>query len=249
MLVEKIGGQIKCFQCGFGFTVSRRTKVGGYIRAMRPQFLVFWVVMVILAGVLSEFPRPSLFMLTLLGMVFIGVSCHLYDEYKDWMLGRDKECGGMGTLRQGVVTVKWLKRLSITCFSIAGLVAAYLTFLVGWEVLAFVGLGVLILTTLPRHEMMFMVRDLAIIVAVMSAMLGTYFVQASSLNLRVVLFSLGTCMWLMTVVVLQDIPDIKADRKTGKRTLPVVFGVEKATSVGILYGLIGLMLMTFAQVV
>jgi 1,4-dihydroxy-2-naphthoate octaprenyltransferase len=59
---------------------------------------------------------------------------------------------------------------------------------------------------------------------------GAAWLQSGLLDQTVVLFSLPIAFWVTAILLINEVPDIAADASTGKRTLPVRFGLN-ATSV------------------
>ena len=59
---------------------------------------------------------------------------------------------------------------------------------------------------------------------------GAAWLQSGNIDQTVVIFSLPIALWVTAILLINEVPDIAADSASGKRTLPVRFGL-KATSV------------------
>ena len=84
-----------------------------------------------------------------------------------------------------------------------------------------------------------------VFVAIKGAMivLGTYFVQSSHVTVEPVIAGIVSGVLSSTVLFVNSFPDYDADKKHGRKTLVIVLGKDKASSViwifpGIIYGII-----------
>ena len=88
-------------------------KLLGFIKATRPQFLIAYVI--IAFGALTQGvaenntidPLIALFSILIALVSAIGV--HYRDEAGDWASGYDKEIGGMGVIRDGILEENTLR--------------------------------------------------------------------------------------------------------------------------------------------
>jgi len=71
---------------------------------------------------------------------------------------------------------------------------------------------------------------------------GAAWLQTDSFNLQALLLSLPISLWIGNVLLINEIPDMRADGQTDKRTLPVRLGIP-ATAV--LYLVSNLMALAF----
>jgi 1,4-dihydroxy-2-naphthoate octaprenyltransferase len=55
---------------------------------------------------------------------------------------------------------------------------------------------------------------------------GAAWLQSGVIDLNVVVFSLPVSAWVAAILLINEVPDIAADGATGKRTLPVRFGLD-----------------------
>jgi 1,4-dihydroxy-2-naphthoate octaprenyltransferase len=60
----------------------------------------------------------------------------------------------------------------------------------------------------------------------MLPVVGSFWLQAGSIAGEALLVSLPVSLWVMAVLVMNEIPDITADAATGKRTLVVRLGIR-----------------------
>lgn len=221
----------------------------GYIRAARPQIITFYVLVVLLVGAMAGFRDVPLLGLTLLGVVLYAVSLHLRDEWIDYALGRDSEVGGMGTIRCGLATVEGLRRGSLVFLVLAMLVGLSLAYLAGWPVLGFALIGFVLYRYVHVLEMLPILHEWSVNIGIITAFLGVYYIQTLTVTLEVVLVSLIYSFWFTLGVAAQDFPDLKADKKIGKKTLWVLLGPEKASGVLLFHAVIATVLMILFFVV
>jgi 1,4-dihydroxy-2-naphthoate octaprenyltransferase len=65
--------------------------------------------------------------------------------------------------------------------------------------------------------------------------LGVYFVQTSVYTLPVLIASIPSGILVHNLLLLNEFPDVEADKKAGRKTLPITMGKEKA---GIVYSVL-----------
>jgi 1,4-dihydroxy-2-naphthoate octaprenyltransferase len=62
--------------------------------------------------------------------------------------------------------------------------------------------------------------------------LGTYFVQTTAYTLPAIIASIPSGILVHNLLLLNEFPDVEADKKAGRKTLPIVIGKKRA---GIVY--------------
>jgi len=61
--------------------------------------------------------------------------------------------------------------------------------------------------------------------------LGAYFVQTAAYTLPAIVASIPSGILVHNLLLLNEFPDVEADKKGGRRTLPIVMGEKKASIV------------------
>ena len=190
--------------------------------------------------------------LALIGALAAHVSVNALNEYLDYKsgldLGSDRTpfSGGSGTLRDRPELAPVALGLGLGSLAIAGAIGLYFVSVWGWGLLplGLLGLVTIVIYTpwITRVPLVSLIVTglgfgLLMINGVHYALTGAY--TWTSLCASLVPFFLGNCLLL-----LNQFPDVEADRKVGRRNYPILIG-RKASST--LFGL--LMLAAFLSLI
>jgi 1,4-dihydroxy-2-naphthoate octaprenyltransferase len=210
--------------------------------ATRPAFFPASVAPVIIGSawgyrVAGQFDW-LLFALALIATLCVHLACNVLNDVGDDLTGADRinderifpYTGGSRFIQNGVMSVREMARLGITLLVSAALVGLVLIYLRGPVVLLFGAAGVLVgvLYSLPRVQLAARgLGEAAIAVAFgVLPVTGAAWLQSDRLDWASVLISLPVGMWVTAILLINEVPDRKADGRAGKRTLVVRFGTE-----------------------
>ena len=211
-----------------------------WLMVIRAPFLLLPIVLALLGAGIAWYEDPDDFKIWYAVLAFIGillahVSVNVLNEYFDYRSGVDLRTqrtpfsGGSGALPQGLVTPRqalWLGAGSLVIIVPLGiyftvdtglallpllLVAAALVVLytpvilkMGWpEWAPGVGLG-----SLP--------------------VLGAFFIQTGEYTMPAIIASIPSGILVHNLLLLNEFPDVEADKSANRRTLPIVAGKRKA---------------------
>ncbi len=209
----------------------------------RPQFLLLSVVLAFLGCTMAWNEGHFNLGIALLaggGLVLAHISVNVLNDWFDFRSGIDKKTrrtpfsGGSGILPAGMLTTRQVFGLGATAFVvIAGLGVYFLvTRGVGLLPLLLVaGLCILLYspvilkTRAPEWAAGLGLGTLPI--------LGTYFVQTASYSLAALVASVPSGFLVYNLLLLNEFPDVDADKIAGRRTLPITEGANRAS---IVYG-------------
>jgi 1,4-dihydroxy-2-naphthoate octaprenyltransferase len=158
------------------------------------------------------------------GVVLAVVGVEAFNEYFDDRMGTDRvfnpeEAPPMSDL------VMWL---GVAAFAGALAVGVYLTFRVGWPILAFAVLGGLAAIFYVAPPIRWAYRGLGEAVIALSygpwMVLGSLYLHTRELSWGALLASLVPGLLIMALAVVNAIPDFHQDRLVGKRNLVVRLG-------------------------
>ena len=211
-----------------------------YFLETRPQYLLLPVVLVILGtgmALASGVFNPIYSLLALLGLLLLHISVNTLNDYHDYRSGIDLAVnrtpfsGGSGLLPEGRISERAVLILGTVSFALAvpvggffllerGLsllpifllggffVLGYTTFLtrIGWgisEICSGLGLG-----TLP--------------------VIGTYYILTGEYTPAAIYASIPSGLLVLNLLLLNELPDVEADRKGGRKTLAILLGKRGA---------------------
>lgn len=193
-----------------------------------------------LAGIFRKF-NLSIVVLCVLTATCLQILSNLANDYGDTQNGADhaKREGPSRTVQSGEISPKAMLRAIVIfiCLSLAtGLGLLYVS-IDSWQTFwVFISLGGLsiiaaITYTMGRKPYGYAgLGDIAVLLFFgFMSVLGTYYLQAKSLHILLVLPALSCGLFSVAVLNLNNIRDIDSDRMAGKLSIPVRLGRDKAT--------------------
>jgi 1,4-dihydroxy-2-naphthoate octaprenyltransferase len=229
-------------------------QVSTIFRAARPPFLALTPVCILLGYALARL-QTSTISLTDTALIFIGalaahIAVNLLNEYQDFISGLDLTTvktpfsGGSGALPDDPNSSKAVLAAAIINLAIVCLIGLYFLFTTqGWT-LPLIGLGgiILILTYTKWVNRRPVICLLAPGLGFGSFMvLGCVLLLSNTISALAVVLSLVPFCQINNLLLLNQFPDIEADRQVGRNHFPIAFGPTAAAKV---YGL--LMMIPFA---
>ena len=170
----------------------------------------------------------GLFWLGLLGVLFSVIGVEAFNEYFDSRLGTDRVFNpeDVDPISD---TVLWLGIAGFVCAFVIG---AYLTWLIGWPILAFALAGGAAAVFYVAPPIRWAYRGLGELTIGLSygpwMVLGSLYLQTGTLSWPALWASLLPGLLIMALAVINAIPDFHQDRLVGKRNLVVRVGRYRA---------------------
>jgi len=210
----------------------------------RPQFLLLSVVLAFLGNSIAWYEGTfhlGYALLAFAGLLLAHISVNTLNDYYDYRSGIDLQTkrtpfsGGSGILPATLLAPRQVFWLGTSSFLLAVPIGVYfmMTLDRGWLLLPlllvaavciFVYTPFILKTRWPEWAAGLGLGALPV--------LGTYFVQTSDYTLSTVIASIPSGILVHNLLLLNEFPDTEADRKAGRRTLPITMGKAKA---GIVY--------------
>jgi 1,4-dihydroxy-2-naphthoate octaprenyltransferase len=210
----------------------------------RPQFLLLSVVLAFLGNAIAYYDgyfHLGYALLAFVGLLLCHISVNVLNDYFDYKSGIDLEVrrtpfsGGSGILPASLLKPRQVFWLGLVSFLLAVPIGIYfvLTLNNGWQLLPLLLVAAActllytpLLTRLgwPEWAPGAGMGTLPV--------LGTYFVQAAAYTLPAVIAAIPSGILVHNLLLLNEFPDASADKKAGRRTLPITMGKRKA---GIVY--------------
>ncbi|HEU5120238.1 MAG TPA: prenyltransferase [Candidatus Nitrosocosmicus sp.] len=226
-------------------------KVNIWLRAIRFRFLAASALSVTCGIALTVWNNYLEFSVINAILVYAGIFClhcsvDLLNDYSDFKRGidlrtsRTKFSGGTGVLPEGLLTPKAVYRAAVIFLiiglGIGGFFVITKGFIIG-IILTFAALSILLYSTklvnIGLGEVFVGIKGTLVVI-------GTYFVQTSTITVESVALGVLAGMLSSLVLYVNSIPDIRADKEGGRRTLAILL---EARSNRVNYGfLIGLFL-------
>ncbi|UCF15384.1 MAG: prenyltransferase [Phycisphaerales bacterium] len=230
------------------------TKLKLWFLETRPQFLLLSVVLVLL-GTAMSFCHGHFhwlrFILTTLGLVLAHASVNILNDYFDYKSGidiattRTPFSGGSGILPAGLLEPESVYKFGVGCLLAALLIGIYLTAVSGWQVLPLIIVGGVVIYFYTSYLTKWLTGEIWAGLGLGTLpVLGTYFVQTGSYSSETLVTSLAPGFLTANLLLLNEFPDVAADREAGRHHIVIALG---KTGAGRLYA--GLMAMTYLCIV
>lgn len=215
--------------------------------ATRPRFYPASVLPVIVGTAWGAYAAQGLdvtaFVLALLATVLVHAGANVINDVGDDQGGTDRRndgriypyTGGSQFILKDIVDARGMARLGAGLMILAAIAGFGLMLLKGPVVLVFGAIGILLaivysvgpvrLSSLGLGE-----ASIAIAFGVLPVT-GAAWLQSSVIDSDVIVFSLPISMYVTAILLINEVPDLRADEATGKRTLPVRLGLDMTSFV------------------
>lgn len=211
----------------------KTNSLSAWIAATRPYSLVNSLILIMVASSLAWHDgglRPVVALLCLGFAMLMQTLANLVNDYCDFKKGTDNDerLGPPRAMAQGFITERAMRR-GIVLTAVAGcLTGCGLLWFGSWQ-LIFVGLACLVFACLytagPYPLAYHGWGDVAVIVFFGLVPVGfTYGLQTAAWNYRLLLVALACGLAIDTMLMINNYRDREGDRRSGKRTVVVLFG-------------------------
>jgi 1,4-dihydroxy-2-naphthoate octaprenyltransferase len=160
------------------------------------------------------------------------------NEYFDYRSGVDLETiktpfsGGSGALPDGLLKPKQALWLGLTCLVLIIPIGIYFVINTGWGLLPLLLIAAAcILLYTPLILKMGWPEWAPGIGFGLLPILGFYFIQTGEYSITAIVASIPVGILAHNLLLINELPDIEADKKAGRRNLPIVIGKSKASIV------------------
>lgn len=205
-----------------------------WLLAARPKTLFASVAPVLIGAAMAAadgaFHTPAA-LCALLGAVLIQIGTNYANDYFDFVKGTDTEerLGPTRATQAGLVTPARMRLAAGITFGLAALIGTYLVYRGGWPIIVIGVLSILlgVLYTGGPYPLGYLgLGDLFVLVFFGPvAVGGTYYVQALVVTPEVIVAGLAPGLLATAILTVNNLRDVAGDRKAGKQTLAVRFGV------------------------
>ena len=207
----------------------------------RPQFLLLSVVLAFLGTSIAWYDgvfHPGYALLAFLGLLLTHISVNVLNDYFDYRSGIDLETkrtpfsGGSGILPAALLKPRQVFWLGMGSFLLAIPIGVYFVIVRGWPLLPLllIAAACILLYTPLILKGRWPEWSPGIGLGVLPV-LGTYFVQTGNYTIPAIIAAVPSGILVHNLLLLNEFPDVEADRKAGRKTLPITMGEKKASVV------------------
>ena len=207
----------------------------------RPQFLLLCVVLAFLGTSIAWYDgafRPGYAILALIGLLLAHTSVNTLNDYFDYRSGIDLATkrtpfsGGTGIMPEALLKPKQVLWLGLVSFLLALGIGIYFMIATSWWLLPVVIIAALFIILYSPFVLKRRWPEWTAGLGLGTLpILGTYFVQTGH-YLPAVIASIPSGILVHNLLLLNEFPDVDADKTGDRKTLPITLGKKKA---GIIY--------------
>lgn len=226
---------------------AREGQIAAYLRVARAPFLALPVTLVVLGSATAALDGgfdPVAAGLAFLGLLALHVSINARNEYRDYQSGVDFETdptpfsGGSGALPEGAIDPVAARRLATATAVVGALVGAYFLLEVGLVLLPILVVGAISVLFYTSHLARYGLGELFAGLGLGGLpVLGTALVQVGSITPAMILASVPATILTFQLLLLNEFPDVEADRTGNRKNLIHRLGRPAAGQLYVLAGL------------
>ncbi|HWR70166.1 MAG TPA: prenyltransferase [Dehalococcoidia bacterium] len=202
----------------------------------RPQFLILTPICVLVgvaAAAYDDFDlNPLHVILTLIGALLAHISVNVLNDYFDYRSGIDLAAkrtpfsGGSGILPAGLLKAQQVYLFGLASLIGVGAIGIYFTIEYGWKILPLGVAGMLVVYLYTTH-----ITRNPLLCAIAPGLgfgplmvVGTYFTQTGEYSVTAGLASLVPGFLVSNLLLLNQFPDVEADKVASRRHIPIAYG-------------------------
>ena len=220
------------------------------LHATRPKFFPASALPVVVGSAWGAYATGQfntyVFILALVATVCVHAASNVLNDVGDEEIGTDPQnelriypyTGGSRFIQTGILSKTRMARLGITLIVIATLAGLTLYVERGPTVITFglVGIALGVLYSLGPVKLSSLgIGETAVAIAFgVLPVTGAAWLQGATIDTTLILFSIPVSAWVAAILLINEVPDIKADGACGKNTLPVRLGLNATANLYII---------------
>lgn len=226
--------------------------------ATRPSFLILSVSVIFMTAAIAQHEQNQwsnwMFAITLVGAVLAHAAVNLLNEYQDHLSGLDFNTqktpfsGGSGSLQLNPKALKSVfntfKAIVVVLISIG----LWFVYQVGWQILplGLAGLVIIFLYTryITKHPWLCLIAPGLAFGPIM--VVGCYFVLTGLFSSMAMLLSLVPFFMVNNLLLLNQVPDLQADKEVGRYNLLMKIGLRNGMIVFVLFEVLAFFIIILA---
>jgi 1,4-dihydroxy-2-naphthoate octaprenyltransferase len=224
--------------------------------ATRPKFFPASILPVIAGTAFGTLASDGIdglaFFLALLATLSVHAASNVLNDVGDEGIGTDRlnetriypYTGGSRFIQTGILDTAAMVRLGTALLAIAALCGAVLLFLKGPMILVYglVGVALGVLYSLgPAKLSSLGLGEISVAIAFgVLPVSGAAWLQGANLDGNLLLFSIPISIWVAAILLINGVPDMAADKATGKGTLAVRLGLDGTAALYLFIHLVAL---------
>jgi len=205
----------------------------------RPQFLILSIVLAFMGTAVAWYDGYDIniwhAVLAGLGLVLAHASVNILNDYFDFRSGIDQATkrtpfsGGSGILPANLLTPRQVLWLGIACLLLAVPIGVYFIVVSGWQLLPLLVVATFFILLYSPLILKHPWPEWAAGVGLGALpILGMYFAQTGAYTYSIVVACIPSAFLVHNLLLLNEFPDVEADKLANRQTVPIAVGRDKA---------------------
>ncbi|MBA6254973.1 MULTISPECIES: prenyltransferase [unclassified Colwellia] len=235
-------------------------KLATIIPSFRVPFLVLAPICVFLGASISYKEQGAidfcLLAIVMLGGILAHIGVNTLNEYQDYQSGLDLKTmrppfsGGSGLLCRQPELLPWVKTAAIVSTLLTLFIGFYFIYLHGLAIMPLIPIGVLGLAIIVSYTKWINKRPLICLVAPglsfgLLMVAGTQLVLSGHFSSTPWVIGVIPFFLINNLLLLNQYPDIDADKSIGRNHFPIAFGIKASNSIFALFSVCSTLLILF----
>jgi len=210
---------------------------------MRAPFFQAVIIPIVLGTAVAWYStgrfHAGYFLLALLGGIFMNAGTNLANDYFDYKSGADNIntqfttfSGGSRVIQDGLISANVIYKASLLFFILAAVVGLYFVWISGWPILVIGIIGLLSGYFYTAGPVKTGYRGWGELVVGLNfgplAVSGAYYIQTKTVGLEALAASIPMGILIAAVLYINEFADYEPDKLSGKNTLVVIMGPDRA---------------------
>lgn len=215
-----------------------------WLRAIRVKFLLASVISVsngIAIGYWKTGEVDFIYaLLTYSGIICLHISVDLLNDYSDFSRGidantnRTKYSGGTGVIPENLINPRLIYLVGIIFLILGGIIGLYFVTIKGIVILILLIFAIVSIYFYSTNIVNSGLGELFVAIKGCMIVLGSYYIQSDTVDFMSVYMGILIGLLSSIVLLVTSFPDYEADKKSGRRTLVILFGKQNSVKVFIL---------------
>ena len=200
--------------------------------ASRPKTLIVGICPILMGVSIVQHINIFVFLMTLLCAAFIQIGTNIANDYFDFKKGADtnQRLGPIRVTQAGLIPPYHMKIAMILTFGFSALLGLYLVYIGGIYIFIIGLISILcgVLYTAGPYPIGYLgLGDLFVLIFFGPiSVAGTYFLQTHHWDFSTFILGLSPGLFSVALLSVNNIRDYEEDKKSGKKTLAVRFGLK-----------------------
>lgn len=236
---------------------SAKLKLKIWFLETRPNFLLLSVVLAFLGTCMAWYYGAFHLghaLLAFIGILLAHISVNVLNDYFDYKSGIDLETkrtpfsGGSGILPASLLKPTHVLWFGLTCLLLDIPIGIYFIMVSGWLLLPIILIAAICILLYTPFILKLRWPEWSPGLGMGTLpVLGAYFVQTATYTLPAIMASIPSGILVHNLLLLNEFPDVEADEKAGRKTLPITMGKKGASIVySVLTGIVYLWIIGIA---